>query len=111
MSEQAVQPRVIGAEKVSKERIPFIEIDGTVYTVPKIIPKNIAIKALEIFRNEGDMAIASWLCQEVLGDEAYDALYNCEDMTDEDLKWVFDELSDRALGPLEKALGKRKRGR
>lgn len=91
--------------------IPFFVIGDETYYVPKVIPKNIAIKALEIFRNEGEVAIASWLCVEVLGEDAYEALRDCDDMTDADLEWVFDELSTRALGPLEKALGKRRRGR
>jgi hypothetical protein len=111
VSEQAVEPRVIGAKKRDQELVPFFEINDVTYYVPKVVPRNISIKALEIFRNEGDMAIANWLCMEVLGAEAYEALRDCEDMTDEDLAWVFDELSTRALGPLEKALGKRRNGR
>jgi hypothetical protein len=110
-AEESAEPRVIGAEKRDQERVPFFVIDDVTYYVPKVVPRNISIKALEIFRDEGEMAIASWLCQEVLGEEAYAALRDCEDLTDEDLRFVFDELTTRALGPLEKALGKRKSGR
>ena len=111
MSEAGIEPRVIGAKKRDEEKIPFFEIDDVVYYVPKQIPQNIAIKALEVFRDEGELAIASWLCQEVLGDDAYEALRDCEDITPQDLEWLFDELSKRALGPMEKALGKRRKGR
>jgi len=106
-----IQPRVIGAEPIDKEKIPFFVIGETTYYVPKVIGQNIALKALEVFRNEGDYAIANWLVEEVLGEDAYEALRDCEDITPEDLEWLFDELSKRALGPMEKALGKRRNGR
>jgi hypothetical protein len=109
--EETVEPRVLGTKKVDRELIPFFVIDDVTYYVPKVVPKNIAVKALEVFRNEGQLAIANWLCVEVLGEDAYEALRDCEDLSDEDITYVFDELSTRALGPLEKALGKRKRGR
>jgi hypothetical protein len=111
MPEIEYEPRVIGAQPVDREKIPFFTIGEDTYYVPKVIPQNIAIKALEVFRSEGEYAIASWLCEEVLGEDAYLALRDCEDITPEDLDWLFTELSKRALGPMEKALGKRKNGR
>lgn len=104
-------PRKLGAEKIERKRIDFFEIGDTTYTRLDPIPKNIALKALAVFRKEGDYAIADWLLETVLGADAYQAVQDCEDITEDDLDWLFNELSAAVLGSLEKALGKSGNGR
>lgn len=80
-------------------------IDGDEYTVPKVVPAIVGVRALEVAATEGEAASVRWLMLEVLGQEAYDALLACTGVTSKQLGQIMTVVRDKAMGDMEDALG------
>ena len=103
-----MEVRALGQQgNLLEDREPFFTLDGEEYTIPKRIPSRIALQVLEKME-AGDSDLTQFLLDEVLGGGAYDALRDSVSMAE--LGWVFNQVSERALGELEKAQGKSRNG-
>lgn len=87
------------------EQEPIFSIDDVTYSMPSTVSAAVAVKFLDVNRNQGGEAAVSWLMEEVLGTEAYKALMACKTLKPADLKAVMKIVTDKALGVLEEASG------
>lgn len=83
------------------DREPLFSIDDQEYTVPRAIPTNVGLKAMRKVAELGEIAGTQWLMVYLLGQEAWDALEGCLDLTRADLLAIQVVVRDKAFGSLE----------
>lgn len=86
-------------------RVPLFELDGEVFTIPDPIPASYAAKFLKRLRDMGENMAAILTVDELLGPDTISALAECEEITQEEMQLIFNELRDRLIGSVSKALG------
>lgn len=91
--------------EANEERLPVFSIDGVEYTMPAEVPASMALRVLDTIRRLGQEAAVSYLLEEVLGPEAYQALLNCRTLKPEQLKAVVAVVQDHVLGAVEETSG------
>lgn len=84
-----------------QDREPLFSIDGTEYTVPKIIPTAVGLKAMRKVAELGEIAGTQWLMVYLLGQPAWDALEGCLDLTRADLEAIQTIVRTKAFGDQE----------
>ena len=87
------------------ERVDVFSIDGVMYSMPKEVNAAIALRAVEIIRREGDMAVVPFMFAETVGRDGYEALKNCTSLKAGQLKQVVRIISDSVLGAVELSAG------
>lgn len=87
----------------AEEREPFFSLDGTEYTIPKMIGGEISTQALQRLRTEPEYAVIGWMMETVLGKEAWRALRNAKGLKPEDLAAVIEGVRMKVMGPLDDA--------
>lgn len=93
----------IDSNEVNTEVKDLFSLDGRVYTMPAEVPASVALQFLHISRTEGETAAISWVMEEVLGTEAYDALRNCRALKPHQLRAVIKVVTDEVMGVMEEA--------
>lgn len=83
------------------DREPLFSIDGVEYTIPKSIPTNVGLKAMRRVAELGEIAGTQWLLVYLMGQDAWDALEKCEDLTREDLGAIQEVVRRKAFGDQE----------
>lgn len=96
-----IEPVEIGKTKVKVERVPLFVIDGVTYTIPKKPRPNIGLKYMRVLKKEGQEIAIAGLLEDMLGEDGYAALTECEDLTEEEFQAVMDLVSKLALGDKE----------
>ena len=92
------------AEK-TEGRIPLFSIDGTAYTIPARFDPIMALRALDMARRRGEEIMLSWLLEEALGEEGYQALLGCSSVTTGQLQALMEKVSEQVMGALEEPAG------
>jgi hypothetical protein len=89
------------------ETIHVFSIDGVEYHMPAHPPANIGLRFTDIIGTEGGPAAQAWLFREMLGDDGYEALLECEDITDEQIEKIGEMVGDVALAAAKDKQGNR----
>lgn len=86
----------------SGERLPLFYIDDELFTIPKRPRPNIGLKYLKTLRTSGNAEMATAvLLNSMLGDGAYDALSDCDELEVPQLEEIVTIAKNTALGGLE----------
>lgn len=93
-----------------RELVDLFSIDGTIYRMPVKVGANVALGYMKLVRTHGQEAAMGWALEKVLGEDAYTALMNCDDVGQEDLETIMQVVHDNVMGDVEAPKGKRKRG-
>jgi hypothetical protein len=100
------QPIVITSDaSLLTERVDVFSIDGVMYSMPKVINAAIALRAVEIIEQGGDLAVIPFMFRETIGPDGYEALKNCVSLKPSDLQAVTKIIADHVLGAVEKSMG------
>ena len=94
----------------SRKMEDLFSIDGITYQIPVRVGANITLGYLRLARTNGDAAAIGWAAEKVLGEKAYVALMECDDLTPEDLEAVFAVVHKKIMGAVEAGKGKGPRG-
>lgn len=86
---------------VEAEQVELFSIDGKSYTIANKPRLNVALKSLKLARKEGEEAAAAYMLEAVLGEEAFDALTEYEDLTPEVFQAIFQAAQKVVFGGLE----------
>lgn len=79
------------------ERVDIFEIDGKVYSMPKIVRAEIGLNYLRILRARGVDEATAYLMEETLGKEALTALSNVKGLTEKQFEAVQKSIRRYAL--------------
>ena len=102
-----MEARTLGtAGNLTEDREPFFVLDDVEYTLPRKVPSRIALQFLEMQSEGLDSELVPWIINQVVGNGAYEALRDSDSVDTEELVWVFEQVSERVTGGLEKAQGK-----
>ncbi|MFB7244647.1 hypothetical protein ACFCYX_19565 [Streptomyces populi] len=101
--------RIAADDEVVEERVPLFYIGDTEYTIPKQIPRGVALKYLRNASEVGHELATAPLLIRVLGEDAYTALEESRAMTGPQLEQIVDIIIKQALGAQETE-GKARRG-
>ncbi|MFF4552708.1 hypothetical protein [Streptomyces sp. NPDC001422] len=101
--------RIAANDDVEEERVPLFYIGDDEYTIPKSIPKGIALQYLRQAAEIGHELATAPLLIRVLGQDAYTALEESKALDGEQLESIVDIIVAQALGKQEKE-GKARRG-
>lgn len=102
-----VPPRIdTSAPAVEQERMPLFYIGDQEYTGPVRVSASTALRALEISATKGNAAGAFHCLIEAIGEEGYQALVDCPQLTYEDAREVLTEISARYYGQALALAGK-----
>jgi hypothetical protein len=82
-------------------RVPLFYIDDREYTVKASPGMNIALQFLHIGRTQGEGIAIDYLLGKMLGDEAYKALREYDDLTAEQLMQIIETVTSLAMGAME----------
>lgn len=98
--------RIAANDEIAEERVPLFYIGDDEYTIPKTIPKGVALQYLRQASQVGhDLATAPLLIR-VLGEDAYTALEESRGLSEEQLEKIVNIIVGQALGKQEGAGGK-----
>lgn len=89
------------AQGEEAERVPVFSIDGTVYSIPKVIPRWMTMKVLKEARAHGQEVASQMAIELILGEEALDALNACNErgeVSDEQYDIILEKIQERAFG-------------
>jgi hypothetical protein len=89
-------------EDIVEERVPLFYIGDTEYTIPRHIPRGVALQYLRHASEVGHEVATAPLLIRVLGEDAYMALEQSKAMTEEQLGKIVDIIIKLALGKQEK---------
>jgi hypothetical protein len=101
--------RIAADDDVVEERVTLFYIGDDEYTIPKTIPRGVALRYLRHASEAGHELATAPLLIRVLGEDAYMALEESRAMTGEQLEQIVDIIIKQALGEQEKE-GKARRG-
>jgi|SRR3954468_3483818 hypothetical protein len=101
--------RIAADDDIEEERVPLFYIGDDEYTIPKDIPKGVALQYLRQAADVGHELATAPLLIRVLGEDAYTALEQSKAMTGDQLEAIVDIIIKQALGRQEKE-GKAQRG-
>ncbi len=103
--------RIAANEDVVEERVPLFYIGDDEYTIPKHIPRGVALQYLRHASTVGHEVATAPLLIRVLGEDAYMALEESKALEEEQLERIVDIIVAQALGKQEKEKeGKARRG-
>lgn len=85
----------------SNDREPLFSIDGREYTIPKEVPGNLALQAIERMRVEHELAVVAWIMEQLLGKEGYRALLDCKAVTRKQLAQITEICRLKVMGDVE----------
>jgi hypothetical protein len=98
--------RIAANDEIEEERVPLFYIGDDEYTIPKTIPKGVALQYLRQASEVGhDLATAPLLIR-VLGEDAYTALEESRGLSEEQLEKIVNIIVGQALGKQEGVGGK-----
>lgn len=103
--------RIAADGDVEEERVPLFYIGDDEYTIPKSIPKGVALQYLRHAAEVGHELATAPLLIRVLGEDAYMALEQSKALTGEQLEKIVDIIIKQALGDQEEKGGKAARRR
>lgn len=83
------------------EQVELFSIDGKSYTIPKKPRMNVALKTMKMIRTEGEDAAAAYMLEAVIGEEAYDALTDYDDLDPETFRQIIAIAQKVVFGGLE----------
>lgn len=83
------------------EMIDLFEIDGEMYQIPAKPMINMVLKYLNMARKESQDNAVGWLLEQMVGEEAYAALMDFDDLTSDQLKTIMMVVEEVAMGALE----------
>jgi hypothetical protein len=90
---------------VDREMVDLFSIDDVTYQMPKRVGANIALGYMKLVRTHGQEAAIGWALEKVLGEDAYTALMNCDEVTAEDLETIMKVVHDNVMGAVENPKG------
>ncbi len=94
LDDSAAQAEV---DALINDREPLFTIGGVTHTIPKKVPPSWSLKAYRIAVEQGSAASLQFAAEKLLTSEAWDALTECETITEAAMRTVFDALVDRIL--------------
>lgn len=92
------------------EAVHLFTLNGVEYTIPGKPRVNIALKYLKLARQKSEIEAAMHLLPSMIGEEAFDALTEYDDLTTDMLEKVCMAAAKVTMGGLEKSLGKSNSG-
>jgi hypothetical protein len=94
--------RIAADDDVEEERVPLFYIGDDEYTIPKVVPRGVALQFIRHAAEVGkDLAVPALLIR-VLGEDAYMALEQSKALTDDQFERISQIIVDLALGKSEK---------
>jgi len=93
----------INSNEINTAVKDLFSIDGRVYTMPAEVSASVALEMLHRARTEGEQAAVSWVMEEVLGKEAYDALRTCKALKAHQLQAVIQVVTENVMGAMEES--------
>lgn len=99
------QPVSLTATAVEEDIEKFLlfsitQDDGSVdeYFIPKVAPVSLTLKVLRVLGNKGEMLAGAYLIEQILGEEGYEALINCEGLTGDALEQITQAAMSTVVG-------------
>lgn len=89
------------SEDVPVEMIDLFELDDKMYQIPAQPKINLALRYLNMSRKQGNDNALGWLLEQMVGEEAYEALMGFDDLTPEQLKTIMMVVEGVTMGALE----------
>jgi hypothetical protein len=89
-------------DDIEEERVPLFYIGADEYTIPKHIPKGVALQYLRHASEVGHELATAPLLIRVLGEDAYTALEQSRALKEDQLEKIVDIIIKLALGKQEK---------
>jgi hypothetical protein len=84
---------------------PLFSIDDVIYYIPKKIMAGVALDALDVMAERGELAGATVLFKRIVGEDAWKALKACKGIDDAGLAALLKIVTDKAMGQLDKLKG------
>lgn len=91
---------------VEAEQIELFSIDGKSYTIPNKPRLNVALKTLKLVRTQGEEAASAFMLEAVIGEEAFEALTEYDDLDAETFQQIILAAQKIVFGGLEAPKGK-----
>lgn len=88
-------------QQVPVGRVPLFYIGDTEHTIPVDVPGSLSLQALEQVAEHGEAIGTRWLMIQVLGDESYQALVNCKEITKYEMAQIQKVIRELVFGEQE----------
>lgn len=94
------------AERAPDERVVLFSLDDQEFTIPKKFPVGLGLKVIRTMRRRGQEVAMAELLEEVIGEDAYEALVNYPDLSNDDIEHLMQIVNKLALGSLDGPKGR-----
>jgi hypothetical protein len=93
-------------DREPEERVVLFSLDDAEFTIPRKFPVNLGLRVIRTMRRRGEAIAMAELLEEVIGADAYEALVNYPDITNDDIARLMQIVNDLALGSLDSPKGR-----
>lgn len=93
-------------DREPEERVVLFSLDDQEFTIPRKFPVSLGLKVIRTMRKRGTEIGMAELLEEVIGEDAYEALVNYPDITNDDIARLMQIVNDLALGSLDGPKGR-----
>lgn len=93
----------IEPKEENNETVDIFELEGETYSIPKKPRANVLLRYMREVREEGEEKASSRLLESMLGEEAYEALLNCDYLTVDDFQAIMLEVQQHVMGQVEES--------
>ena len=102
-----VDPDIIDLDNdddaLSSEMVVLFRLGGRDFLVPKDPPASIGLRAMDLMKQEGEIAAGAWMLHALLGEEPYSALRDYDGLTKGQLTRITERAARIAMGPVEES--------
>lgn len=99
---ETFEPVVIEVTGKEHEKVHLFSIveDGETkeYFIPKEAPYNLTLAALKVAANAGPLAAQIFAMEELLGEEGFNALLDCDELTEAQFDAIADHINKLTMG-------------
>lgn len=84
------------------EQVHLFTLDGEKYFIPRRVQFNVTLRAMEMFRTQGEVAAGAYILEALLGEDGYQALINYDELERDQFERITEIAQRIVLGDREK---------
>lgn len=84
------------------EQVHLFTLDGVQYFIPRRVQFNVTLRAMEMFRTQGEVAAGAYILEALLGEDGYQALINYDELERDQFERITEIAQRIVLGDREK---------
>lgn len=91
----------VSTAPIPTDREDLFEIDGVAYSIPVEVHGSMALEAMRLTREKGEVWATDWVMEQMIGAEGYKALIKCKTATKAEVTAIQKVIREKVFGEQE----------